>query len=72
MAQILGIKDIRRGASDKQYQYYQIFMTDTDGNECVASVGCKVYHQEACEKTFRRLTLVPAPEELEKLREMDK
>jgi len=59
---ILGIKGIFKGNSDNKYQYYQILAEDVKGEEYLMVVGTRINYQTACEKTFRRLVLVPPPE----------
>ena len=58
---MLTIKGIFRGNGNTEYQYYQVMAEDNDGKKYIMSVGCKTIYTEACEKTFSRLLLVPAP-----------
>lgn len=56
---------IFRGNSDTKFQYYQMQAKDKDENMYILSFGCQLIHQESIEKSFNRLTLIPAPTEEE-------
>jgi len=58
---VLTMEGIYSGNADSKYQYYQVILTDHNGKKYLASIGCTSSHKETCEKTFRRLILVPAP-----------
>ena len=63
---LLTVTGFAKGIADKEYQYYQIVLTDNEGLFYAATVGCKLYRAASCENTFTKLGLIPAPKTEEK------
>lgn len=62
-ANILTPTGFFKGESGNGYQYYQLTIKDRKGTDFVVSFGCKMAYIDSTEKAFRRLILIPAPQE---------
>jgi len=58
---LLKITGIARGTTDKEHQYYQFVLEDSEGKYYAASIGCKRNYIDSIEKTFNKIFFIPLP-----------